>query len=181
MLGPCKAAQLENVTQDCAAPGSIDKVGGLHGLCNGTDRLTVSVVGVINQCTAIRSWLDLAASPGRRSRFQCHAKILKRHLCRATGSGGGQRYADAMLSRQPQLYIYLLVLIAQCKMASSQRISADVTAAHMGALAKSIVEYPCLCLLAHTPYIAIIIVENGDTFSRKCLYQFTLGDSNLLL
>ena len=77
--------------------------------------------------------------------------------------------------------MYLLAMIAQCKMASLQHISADVTAAHFGTFASPIVEYPRPCLFAHIAHIAIIVVQNSDAIRRKCLYQFTFGDSNSLL
>src|SRR5437588_10245251 len=86
-----------------------------------------------------------------------------------------------MLSWEPQLYMFLLALIVQCKMASLQHISADVTAAPFGTFASPIVEYPRLCLFAPFAHIAIIVVQNSDAIRSKCLYQFTLGESNSLL
>src|SRR5215467_3631884 len=98
MFGLRVVAQFKDIAQHRPALTTFSDTSGLHRPGNGNNRLTIGVVGIVDQSAAIWSWLDLAASLRGCQVLQRGTDFVEIHVSRAACRGRCQRYSDPMFS-----------------------------------------------------------------------------------
>src|SRR5262249_7733322 len=140
MFGARVVTQFKDVAQHCPALPTRGKLSGLHCPGNGNNRLTIGIVGIVDQCAAVRTRLKLAPSLRGCQVLQRGADFVEIHVSRAACRGRGQRDGDTVFTWQAQLHACLPSMIIQREAAPAQRIASDVAAAYLCSLTKSEVE-----------------------------------------
>ncbi len=137
--------------------------------------MTIGIIGIVDQNTAIWPGFDFASSSGWQEAFEGSADIVKLHLCRTTGSRRGKRHRDAVGAWNVELNALLLSIVMKSEAVSSQCVACDIAAAYLGPFTETVEKYACMSLRSHISNVGIIVVEDGDALRGKHLYQFAFS------